>query len=227
MLGQTLADGFPSVFILVDPTQLPVELHDGVLKIMKHTPRNNIVTSDTYPECDYQWPTRFVYDHELKPGECIVSRQDTVYERVHACKTVEITIQYHRRIEAFRALGRVLSATRDPRLVEEKDSSLLNFREQAQFDTQGVMIDCSRNGVLRPQSVYFVLCKMALLGLNTLQLYTEDTYEVDGEPIFGYLRGKCSLDVPFFLFLLGSYSIHVDGLYIFLHSSSLPSEMTP
>jgi hypothetical protein len=34
---------------------------------------------------------------------------------------------------------------------------------------------------------------MALMGLNMLQLYTEDTYEVEGEPLFGYLRGKYTM----------------------------------
>lgn len=54
------------------------------------------------------------------------------------------------------------------------------------------MIDCSRNGVLLPKSVYFLLNNMALMGLNMLQLYTEDTFEIEGEPFFGYLRGKYS-----------------------------------
>lgn len=52
------------------------------------------------------------------------------------------------------------------------------------------MIDCSRGGVLRLKTVYFLLNNMALMGLNMLQLYTEDTYEVEGEPLFGYLRGR-------------------------------------
>ena len=34
--------------------------------------------------------------------------------------------------------------------------------------------------------------KLALLGYSELQLYTEDTYEVEGEPYFGYLRGRYS-----------------------------------
>ena len=33
---------------------------------------------------------------------------------------------------------------------------------------------------------------MADLGYNTLMLYTEDTYEVDNQPYFGYLRGRYS-----------------------------------
>lgn len=54
------------------------------------------------------------------------------------------------------------------------------------------MVDCSRNGVLLLQKVYFLLNHMALMGLNMLQLYTEDTYEVVDEPLFGYLRGRYS-----------------------------------
>lgn len=32
----------------------------------------------------------------------------------------------------------------------------------------------------------------AAMGYNTLMLYTEDTYEVDGQPYFGYMRGRYS-----------------------------------
>ncbi|GAA6032157.1 hypothetical protein JCM8097_007101 [Rhodosporidiobolus ruineniae] len=52
-----------------------------------------------------------------------------------------------------------------------------------------VMIDCSRNGVLRVESVRWLLRNMALLGSNMLQLYCEDTYQIPGEPFFGYFRG--------------------------------------
>ncbi len=61
--------------------------------------------------------------------------------------------------------------------------------ERCSFETLGTMIDCSRNGVLRVSSVKFLLRKLALLGYNMLQLYTEDTYEIRDEPFFGYLRG--------------------------------------
>ena len=54
----------------------------------------------------------------------------------------------------------------------------------------GVMLDCSRNAVLRPEEVYRFIDILAKMGYNTLQLYTEDTYEIDGEPYFGYLRGR-------------------------------------
>ena len=47
-----------------------------------------------------------------------------------------------------------------------------------------VMVDCSRNGVLRLESVNTLLCNMALMGLSMLQLYTEDTYEVSDRTVF-------------------------------------------
>ena len=58
------------------------------------------------------------------------------------------------------------------------------------FDKNGVMLDCSRNAVLKPETVKYILRKMALMGLNTAMLYTEDTYEIPDEPYFGYLRGR-------------------------------------
>ncbi|GAA6003694.1 hypothetical protein JCM10207_003550 [Rhodosporidiobolus poonsookiae] len=64
--------------------------------------------------------------------------------------------------------------------------------EQCLFETVGVMIDCSRNGVLRVSAVQFLLRQMALMGSNMLQLYCEDTYQIPGEPFFGYFRGPYS-----------------------------------
>ncbi|GAA5981366.1 hypothetical protein JCM11641_005296 [Rhodosporidiobolus odoratus] len=65
----------------------------------------------------------------------------------------------------------------------------LRRSEQCLFETVGVMIDCSRNGVLRVESVKYLLRFMALSGLNMLQLYCEDTYKIPGESFFGYFRG--------------------------------------
>ncbi len=54
----------------------------------------------------------------------------------------------------------------------------------------GVMLDMSRNGVMRPDEVKKFITLLHGFGYNMLQLYTEDTYEVDGEPYFGYMRGR-------------------------------------
>ena len=53
----------------------------------------------------------------------------------------------------------------------------------------GVMLDMSRNGVMKPASVNKFVDYISSFGYNMLQLYTEDTYEVKNEPYFGYLRG--------------------------------------
>ena len=54
----------------------------------------------------------------------------------------------------------------------------------------GVMLDCSRNAVPNMQSAkHFIDC-LEKMGYNTLMYYTEDTYEVENEPYFGYLRGR-------------------------------------
>lgn len=54
----------------------------------------------------------------------------------------------------------------------------------------GIMFDCSRNGVLRTGRIKSWIRRMALLGYSRLFLYTEDTYEVEGYPYFGALRGR-------------------------------------
>ncbi|CBQ73971.1 conserved hypothetical protein [Sporisorium reilianum SRZ2] len=121
---------------------------------------------------------------------------------------------------AYRALGHVLGVARDClslHITTDADASLhpnlfasssnsrsgyllspasahrnLNLTQTADYETIGTMIDCSRNGVLNVRSTKFLLRTLALLGYNMLQLYTEDTYEIDGEPFFGYMRGGYS-----------------------------------
>ena len=56
----------------------------------------------------------------------------------------------------------------------------------------GVMVDCSRNGVLTVESVKRYADIIKKMGYNTLMLYTEDTYEIDNNPFFGHLRGRYS-----------------------------------
>lgn len=45
----------------------------------------------------------------------------------------------------------------------------------------GVMLDCSRNAVVRPEQVKKYIDILQRLGYNSLMLYTEDTYEVDNQ----------------------------------------------
>jgi hypothetical protein len=62
------------------------------------------------------------------------------------------------------------------------------------FDSLGVMIDCSRNAVPNVKGIKRFLEIIAKMGYNTAFLYTEDTYEVENEPYFGYMRGKYSME---------------------------------
>ena len=56
----------------------------------------------------------------------------------------------------------------------------------------GVMIDCSRNAVMKIETVKKYANIVKQMGYNTLMLYTEDTYEIDAQPYFGHLRGRYS-----------------------------------
>lgn len=62
------------------------------------------------------------------------------------------------------------------------------------FEKFGVMIDCSRNAVPNITSLKRFLDAIAKMGYNTAMLYTEDTYEVENEPYFGYRRGRYSME---------------------------------
>ena len=62
------------------------------------------------------------------------------------------------------------------------------------FDNFGVMIDMSRNAVMSMDGLKRFLPLLKKMGYNCVMLYTEDTYEVDGEPYFGYMRGRYSKD---------------------------------
>ena len=91
-----------------------------------------------------------------------------------------IVIEYPHVAGFFRGLSFVL---------QEKEVS-----EVVQFDENGLMFDCSRNGVLNLSYAKTLIENLALFGLNTFFLYLEDTYELKEEPYFGHLRGRYTHD---------------------------------
>ncbi len=101
-----------------------------------------------------------------KDGKCRVDRQGEVIE-----------IAYDRTAAAAFGTGMALAG-----LSGEFDCSL----------RPGVMIDCSRGAVMRVETVKSWLRKLALAGYERIMLYTEDVYQLDGEPYFGYMRGAYS-----------------------------------
>lgn len=95
-------------------------------------------------------------------------------------------ITYNRKVEFFRALG----------LFLENAGRQGSFKivEEPQFEMSGAMIDVSRNAVLTVGSVKKTIEMLAVMGLNVLMLYTEDTYTVEKYPYFGYMRGRYSYE---------------------------------
>ena len=87
----------------------------------------------------------------------------------------------------FRALMRLV------RELEKRESEeSFQVEEQVWLDRNGVMLDCSRNSVLTMDMIKWYIRFEASLGMNTMMLYTEDTYEVEEYPYFGAYRGRYS-----------------------------------
>ena len=58
------------------------------------------------------------------------------------------------------------------------------------FKYFGVMLDVSRNAVMTVDTMKWYLPLLKKMGYNCVFLYSEDTYAVEGEPYFGYMRGR-------------------------------------
>ena len=91
-------------------------------------------------------------------------------------------ILYERPTDFYRALAITVDALKNK---EEKQ-----LRQSYSFNSCGIMIDLSRRAVLKVETVKKIIRYMACMGLNRLGLYTEDTYEIEGYPYFGYMRGR-------------------------------------
>lgn len=91
-------------------------------------------------------------------------------------------IAYGRLNMALRMVGAVLSGAIPP------------VPDKCPFKTLGIMLDCSRDAVMTVAHLKGYLDHLAVLGYNMVMLYTEDTYQIDGEPMFGFMRGAYTKD---------------------------------
>ena len=89
-------------------------------------------------------------------------------------------IVWSKPVECFRGLS----------LLAQHWGETVSLVQKPCFETLGIMFDCSRNAVLKPETLRYFFRKMAMLGMDLGMMYTEDTYEVEGYPYFGYLRGR-------------------------------------
>lgn len=62
------------------------------------------------------------------------------------------------------------------------------------YDHFGVMLDVSRNAVMKVDEIKKFVDLMVKAGYDSLQLYAEDIYAVKDEPFYGYLRGRYSAE---------------------------------
>lgn len=97
------------------------------------------------------------------------------------CDGKEAQITYGSDVEFYRAIGHIL----------QSDGNV-DKTEKAHFDMCGAMYDHSRNGVLNMEYTKKMIANLAMLGLNTYLMYMEDTYQVEGEELFGFMRGAYS-----------------------------------
>ncbi|HVL24749.1 MAG TPA: beta-N-acetylhexosaminidase, partial [Thermomicrobiales bacterium] len=96
-------------------------------------------------------------------------------------------IRYRERAHFFRGLGLFVEASAAGRVF--------SITETPQFTMNGPMIDVSQgNAVPTVATVTGLLRSMALMGLNMLMLYAEDSYDVPEQPYFGSMRGRYSHD---------------------------------
>ena len=122
-----------------------------------------------------QIPAQIQITTSYEPGKPL-----SVEKKGDAC-----TITYGRRVELFRGLGL---------LAEHSGEENYSTTQPARFKMDGMMLDCSRNGVMKLDVVKKFIRYMAIMGLDTLMLYTEDTYEIPEYPYFGYMRGRYSCE---------------------------------
>lgn len=97
----------------------------------------------------------------------------------------DVQIRYGVLSDALRGLGAALAG-----LPEQSET----LSESRSFTMLGIMLDCSRNAVMKAEHLKRWLRCLSLLGYNMVMLYTEDTYEIPDEPFFGLFRGAYTPD---------------------------------
>jgi len=67
-----------------------------------------------------------------------------------------------------------------------------HISETPRFTTLSLQLDAT-DGTHKLERLQWRMRKLALMGFTSITLYMEDTYELDNEPYFGYMRGRYTL----------------------------------
>lgn len=113
--------------------------------------------------------------------DCIMVRIEESKELLSVRKTEDhVTIKYHGLNTLFRGIFL---------MIANEDKKELHIEQKCAFDNLGIMLDASRNAVMNIDTIKDMVRHIAVLGYSSLQLYTEDTMQVEEEEYFGYMRG--------------------------------------
>ena len=91
-------------------------------------------------------------------------------------------VYYREKVQAFRGIGVLAENARK--------SDAFDITEDGHFSFISNMLDASRCAVPRVETVKRLLDYLAIMGYNSMMLYTEDTIEIKERPYFGHLRGR-------------------------------------
>ncbi|MHA0857133.1 family 20 glycosylhydrolase [Paenibacillus sp. CMAA1364] len=92
------------------------------------------------------------------------------------------TINFSQEHQWMRALGLFIE--------KSKNGVAFEATELPVYDSLSIMIDCSRNAVIHFDAYKKFIQHISLMGYSAVQLYTEDTFEMEEYPYFGYMRGR-------------------------------------
>ncbi len=96
----------------------------------------------------------------------------------------EGTITYSEKCHFFRAFGHAVEMLREGKTE-------FSLTEHPKFRMNGPMFDVSQgNAAFTVPTVKYILRRIALMGLNTFMLYCEDSFAVENQPYFGYMRAR-------------------------------------
>ena len=111
---------------------------------------------------------------------------------IHVEEGPGITVTGEGSAYVLRAESRSALARAWFRLAQERAAGRLpvSIHETKHFESCGSFLDFSRNGVMTVEACKKYMAYSAALGLDTVVLYTEDTYTVPEYPYMGYLRGR-------------------------------------
>lgn len=94
------------------------------------------------------------------------------------------TVEYGEKCDLMKALG----------LISMYKDEIVELHGEKRTKHLGYLVDSARNAVPTLDTLKRLMIRLASFGYDRLYMYVEDTMEIEGEPFFGHLRGRYSID---------------------------------